>query len=129
MCEFLIKKYDGFPLSGSGDVNPLRYGDKPNGSINIDDNRDIIELELIRQFMRLGKPIIGICRGFQVMNIAFCGTLNQDNRSEYNKYHTSPDLTFKVHPTYCSLSFLKDLYGEKFNVNSHHQSLKKLQMI
>ena len=126
-CVLLSNKYDGFILGGGGDINPILFGEKSNGSIRIDDERDKIEFHLIKIFMKQEKPIMGICRGFQVMNVALGGTINQDMGSKYNAYHTSNDMTFKVHPTYCKPSFLQDLYGETFNVNSHHhQSIKRL---
>lgn len=126
-CSLLCKEYDGLILGGGGDVNPERYGEKIDGSKRIDDERDKVEFGLIDSFMKLGKPIMGICRGIQIMNIALGGTIYQDNGIDYNQYHTSEDFTFKVHPTYCESSFLQELYGKEFCVNSHHhQSLKKV---
>lgn len=126
-CSELSQKYDGLILGGGGDVNPERYGEELNGSKRIDDERDRIELYLIDSFMKLGKPIMGICRGIQVINVALGGTLYQDNGVDYNQYHTSEDSAFKVHLTCCEPSFLQELYGQEFYVNSHHhQSLKKI---
>lgn len=126
-CELLAQKYDGLILSGGGDVNPRIYSEEMKGSRRVDDERDTIEFGLIESFMKLGKPIMGICRGFQVMNIALGGTLYQDNGDEYNKYHTSDNGTYKIHSTYTKPSILQTLYGENFTVNSHHhQSLKKI---
>lgn len=127
LLDFFSKKYDALILGGGGDVNPYRFGEEINGSTRIDDARDVWEFHLIEKFMQLRKPIMGICRGFQVMNVALGGSLYQDNGEAGNKYHTSPDKTFKVHSTYCKPSFLQDLYGNEFNVNSHHhQSLKEV---
>ena len=127
MCNYFSGKYDGLILGGGGDVNPAIYGEKVNGSVQIDDIRDAIEFKLIEEFMKLGKPILGICRGFQIMNIALGGTIYQDNGTECNAYHASPGNAFRTHKTYCNPSFLMELYGDEFTVNSwHHQSLKKL---
>ena len=127
LIEYLSTEYYGFILSGGGDVNPIRYGEEQNGSTRIDDKRDEWEFCLIKRFMELHKPIMGICRGHQVMNVALGGTLYQDDGKKLNNTHTSLDLTFKNHITYCKSSYLQKLYGNKFIVNSHHhQSIKKL---
>jgi putative glutamine amidotransferase len=65
-------------LSGGGDVDPARYGDpchaRTGGILPV---RDALELSLIREFRRLGRPIFGICRGQQILNVALGGGLLQ----------------------------------------------------
>lgn len=127
LLDRFSSEYDGFILSGGGDVNPEIFGEKINDSTRIDDARDEWELQLLNKFMSLGKPIMGICRGHQVMNVALGGTLKQDNGIECNKIHTSTDSVFKTHNTSCKPSFLQELYGTEFIVNSHHhQSLNRV---
>ncbi len=70
---------DGLLLCGGGDVHPSFYGEEPTEwLVRVDQERDWMEIFLARKFMELGKPILGICRGIQVLNVAFGGTLFQD---------------------------------------------------
>ena len=125
--ECFSNEYDGLILGGGGDVNPTLYNELLNGSIRIDTDRDTLELALLDKFVKLRKPVMGICRGIQVLNVYFGGTLHQDDGTEWNEYHTSPDMIFKVHSTECKKSFLSNIYGDKFCVNSHHhQSIKDI---
>lgn len=74
---------DGLLLSGGGDVNPLRYGEMPKpklGSVNPE--RDEQEIALCKAMETEKKPILGICRGAQVLNVAMGGTVYQDIFSE-----------------------------------------------
>jgi putative glutamine amidotransferase len=74
-----IELVDGVLLSGGYDVWPLHYGEEPMPCLeNICPQRDVYELELIRLAQQLSKPLLGICRGLQLLNVAFGGTLYQD---------------------------------------------------
>ena len=69
----------GFLLAGGGDVAPAYYGQSPIPQIGPTSRlRDNVELSLCRAAQRAGKPVLGICRGIQVLNVAFGGTLWQD---------------------------------------------------
>lgn len=78
----LIEKFDGFVFTGARpNVHPSHYGHEPteaHGDFDID--RDALTLPLIRQAVENGTPILGICRGFQEMNVAFGGTLHPEIR-------------------------------------------------
>ena len=117
--------YDGLILCGGGDTHPSFYGEQVNGSVDIDLPRDRAELMLLDAFIKEGKPILGICRGFQLINIYFGGTLEQD--IENAKEHTSFESVDLIHPVKAQKgSVCEKLYGEDFYVNSsHHQALKK----
>lgn len=71
-------KFDGLLLLGGSDIAPFYYGEKNKYSENPDDNRDFIEWHLIRQAMSKKLPIMGICRGHQMITIAHGGSLFQD---------------------------------------------------
>lgn len=134
--EFLAD-FDGLLLAGGEDVNPACYGQENTASGTPDDARDEIELALIQLFMEAGKPILGICRGFQIMNVALGGTLHQDVGETGRRIHT-PDwararetgipVGDKAHLSRAAeFSFLGQLYGTVFSCNSaHHQSVDQL---
>ncbi|MBR2667158.1 MAG: gamma-glutamyl-gamma-aminobutyrate hydrolase family protein [Oscillospiraceae bacterium] len=70
--------FDALLLAGGGDPDPLYYGQEDSGSHPPDRTRDAWELALFFDFWQAGKPIFGICRGLQLINIALGGTLAQD---------------------------------------------------
>ena len=75
----LIELSDGLLLSGGVDVDPARYGQGVlNDTVFVDRDRDELELALIEKYWRTGKPVLAICRGLQVLNVAFGGSLIQD---------------------------------------------------
>ena len=70
---------DGLVLQGGADVSPSSYGETPLAPQWAGDRyRDVYEMELVHEFIEAGKPILGICRGAQLINVAFGGTLYQD---------------------------------------------------
>lgn len=71
------EQLDGLLLPGGGDIDPSFYGEQNLGSKNIDKERDQFEIELTRRFFAEDKPILGICRGAQLLNVALGGTLRQ----------------------------------------------------
>jgi putative glutamine amidotransferase len=77
-AEELLERFDGLLLAGGGDIEPARYGagDHP-AQYGTDPDRDELELELARAAVRMDLPTLGICRGVQLLNVAFGGTLTQ----------------------------------------------------
>lgn len=70
---------DGLILQGGADVSPKAYGEEPiQPEWSGDAVRDAYELELVHEFIEAGKPVLGICRGMQLINVALGGTLYQD---------------------------------------------------
>lgn len=116
---------DGLILCGGSDVHPKFYGEEINGSRGIDLARDEAELRLARDFIRAGKPVLGICRGCQVLNVYFGGSLIQDIPESWMVHHCEQDLVHEV--TAAEGSLMHKLYGSRFTVNSmHHQAVKDL---
>jgi putative glutamine amidotransferase len=75
---------DGLVLTGGPDVSPERYGEAPHPSTQVaDPRRDAFELELVGTTLARETPLLAICRGMQVLNVAAGGTLIQDIRSEH----------------------------------------------
>ncbi|MBC7263798.1 MAG: gamma-glutamyl-gamma-aminobutyrate hydrolase family protein [Chloroflexi bacterium] len=78
------EKLDGLLLSGGGDVAPHRYGTTDSGHlIEVDEQRDEAEWQLARWALEDNRPLLAICRGIQVLNVALGGTLYQDLSVEY----------------------------------------------
>jgi putative glutamine amidotransferase len=76
---------DGLVLAGGEDVAPARYGEPPHPSVvDVDPARDEFEIGLVSEARRRGLPILAICRGIQVLNVACGGTLVQDVPSQVN---------------------------------------------
>jgi len=125
---------DGLVLQGGADVSPQSYAETPTRpEWSGDPARDRYELELLREFIHAGKPVLGICRGCQLLNVAFGGTLYQDIASDV------PDAMAHVHDDYdrhrhqisfpegSSLSRMLAAPGGQALVNSiHHQAVKDL---
>jgi putative glutamine amidotransferase len=124
---------DGLILQGGADIHPSIYGEEPTPMLGpVDAVRDTFELELLRAFIAAGKPIFGICRGMQLINVALGGTLYQDLREQgaATHAHTTEAYDRYVHDVaLASDSWLAALYRDtpSLRVNSiHHQGIKRL---
>lgn len=115
---------DGLLLSGGKDVEPKLYGqEKMFDFVITDPQRDDLEYKIIKAFVDRRKPIWGICRGIQILNVYFGGTLTQDIPTQLGGDH-SKGVCHQV--TLKKDSILGNLYGESMEVNSyHHQALDK----
>lgn len=70
-ASVIINKIDGLILSGGGDIDPVLFCEEPRPETgSIDPDRDAFELDLAAKAMEAGKPVLGICRGIQVINVA-----------------------------------------------------------
>jgi putative glutamine amidotransferase len=77
-AETLLHDFDAVLLAGGGDVEPSRYNATLHPSMyGVDTDRDALEFELALAAARIGVPTLAVCRGFQVVNVAFGGTLHQ----------------------------------------------------
>lgn len=118
---------DGFLFTGGLDVDPVRYGEtKEHDSVEIDEARDRFEFAAFPFFYGTGKPILGICRGLQVLNVLRGGTLFQhiEGHRQTEKEHEARPKTVRLEEG----STLKELTGKnEIYVNSfHHQAVKDL---
>lgn len=125
---------DGLILQGGADIDPSLYGEQSSPAVGPTDRaRDRFELELLHAFAACGKPVFGICRGMQLINVAYGGTLHHDLniggttqfvhyiRERYDQH--AHDLTLKQD------GWLQGLYRGVVSprVNSiHHQGVNQL---
>lgn len=126
-----ISKIDKLLLAGGHDVSPVHYGEDPHPLIQgIHPDRDVFELALIKEAVAQNKPIFGICRGMQLLNVAFGGSLYQDlSLIDHPTIKHVQLPTFFQFPTHGVKikedSRLAALLGTTYHVNSfHHQAVK-----
>ncbi len=122
--EVSAEGYDGLILGGGNDLHPSYYGEEINGASDFDLARDECEFALAEAFIQKGKPVFGICRGGQLLNVFFGGTLYQHLPcSDEHKHGDDASLGHGVHAQ--AGSVFEKLYGTHFAVNSfHHQAVK-----
>ena len=115
----------GLILPGGGDITPAFFGQKNHGSKSIDTELDIIQLQALEMAVRHNKPVLGICKGMQLINVYFGGTIIQHmNEYEIHAWHKGDRFhSSAIVPD----TFLHKLYGDTVLVNSaHHQCLGRL---
>ena len=117
---------DGLILSGGVDVDPALYREDINGAVDINYERDAHEMMLLDAFVKAGKPVFGICRGCQLINVYFGGTLHQHMANTVlHRSGKDPDREHEVEAI--SGSLMEKLYGKRCVVNSvHHQAIKDI---
>jgi putative glutamine amidotransferase len=136
----LYEWLDGLVLTGGEDVEPARYGETVrHASVDSVPERDALEFQLLEWALADGLPVLAICRGIQVLNVAMGGTLYQDLATEpdrptdiaHNQAALDPPVP-RVQPSHAVTvrpgSYLAGLVGEgERAVNSmHHQGIKAL---
>lgn len=134
--EESIKKYlefcDGIIITGGDDISPKYYNDVTSGYCGmLDLNRDSFDYLVIKEAINKKIPILGICRGMQMINVYFGGSLYQDItlNSSFNIGHSQKSK--KEVPTHnvtvSKDSMLYNIFGDEVWVNSfHHQAIKEL---
>jgi putative glutamine amidotransferase len=120
-----VGSLDGIVLSGGADVDAGRYGATAHPATMAEPIRDEFELTLLDAAATAGLPVLGICRGLQVLNVYAGGTLHQDVPS-HARYDVDPaSLTNRI--SLSAGSQLADLYGTEIEANSlHHQTVDVL---
>lgn len=135
--ELLSERLDGIVLPGGGDIDPSTYHGRANGTMSgIDKERDRTEFSLARFAVSAHKPILAICRGLQVLNVALGGTLWEDITSLIPgamEHDLSDDLprNHLSHPVNIEIvSGLAQLVGDNnATVNSiHHQAIRDIAL-
>lgn len=134
IIDDILEKIDGIVFTGGGDISPLIYGSDPiKGLREVSTPRDEFEFILYKKAEILDMPMLGICRGVQVMNVASGGTLYQDiyiEREGCNDHSPSQnEFIHKYHSVdIISGTKLSNIFGDgKLGTNtSHHQAIKTL---
>ena len=130
----MVAALDGLMLQGGTDIDPRAYGEAPTHTIGpVDALRDGFELELLRAFVAAGKPVFGVCRGMQLINVAYGGTLHQDLNADgaTTTRHVRPEL-YDQHAHALRIgegTWLSAIHdgATTARVNSiHHQGIKTL---
>jgi putative glutamine amidotransferase len=130
----LVDRLDGIVFSGGGDIAAARFAGEAHPSIaDVDAPRDQLEFDLLREALKRGKPFLGICRGCQMVNVGFGGTLYTHLADQFAGAleHDQPSdrRTHLVHEVQLDAgSRLLEISGEsRYAVNSHHhQGLRTL---
>ncbi len=131
----LLKEMDGFILTGGTDIAPECYGEEPilEGRWKGDIYRDVYELKVLKFAMDNNKPILGMCRGLQLLNVYLGGTLYQDTSTQKEDALVHRDAQIydqlRHNIAFTEGKMMDRLYGQVENprVNSvHHQSIKDL---
>ena len=128
-----VQSFDGVLFAGGEDVDPAFYGEeKKHDSVQVDRRRDEFELKLLERALDRRLPIFGICRGTQMINVKFGGTLYQDLESDtapqfkHKQDGRRSDTTHQVTLTDPD-SRLAGVFRGSCRVNSlHHQAIKRL---
>lgn len=126
----LVERVDGVVLTGGGDLTPASFGGREGAAEGVDERRDGFELALVHAALHTATPVLGICRGLQVLNVALGGTLVADlpaDRGTAAHWDTgswnAPVHAVRVEPD----SRLFEVTGPTTMVNSmHHQAVDRL---
>ena len=127
------KNLDGLVLQGGADLNPAAYGETAiSPEWAGDRTRDMYEMEFLHEFLECGKPVLGICRGAQLINVAMGGSLYQDIASQLPESisHVSADYDRHAHDiVFEPGSLLEKLLGgapQRKVISVHHQGIRTL---
>ncbi len=131
-----IELADGVILSGGGDPNPVKFGLEPHSKIRrIEEGRDEFEKKFVKRAVNKNIPVLGICKGLQILNLVLGGSIIQDIGSQKNEAikhiqkaprHT---VTHTIKPEPGKETLYEEILGaqERFKVNSfHHQAVEEM---
>jgi putative glutamine amidotransferase len=118
-----VSRLDALVLAGGPDVDPARYGQEPDERTDRPRvQRDEAELRLLNAALETGTPVLGVCRGMQLLNIALGGTLNQHLPDDlgHTDHRPTADSYGLVDVTVSAASRLAGIIGEQVGVRCHH---------
>lgn len=115
-------------LPGGGDITPLFFGQTDHGSHEPDTELDILQLKALSLFAAHKKPVLGICKGLQVINVHFGGDIIQHiDTADRHKWNGRDQVHYVYHSHLGQDDFFYQLYGSSTLVNSaHHQAVGRL---
>lgn len=130
----ILCRLDGVIMSGGEDIAPAYYGEEPHANLGkVNDFRDTYDLRVARMAHNMNIPMLGICRGLQLINVVFGGTLVQDIPSQRPAWNLSHRARSGEEPPMHEVTFeansqLAKMFGvTKLNTNSyHHQAVKDI---
>jgi putative glutamine amidotransferase len=131
----LVLRLDGILFSGGGDVAPQIYGSQAHPLVSeVDPARDRLEIRLAQQAVQSGLPVMGVCRGLQLINVALGGTLYEDILDQHpgaiqHSYSSETQRDYLAHDVRIEAnSLLSRIIGLSHTaVNSlHHQGIRRL---
>ncbi len=113
--------FDGLLLPGGTDIDPMLYGQPNTTSMTPDRDMDALQMQMLDLFVHARKPVFGVCRGLQLINVYFGGTLHQNIATAKEHWGPAKVTDDQIHTSWAVKgSWLEKLYGERFCVNSHH---------
>lgn len=132
--NYFLSKINGLLITGGVDINPEHYGEKPHEKIGkIINERDSLDFTLLEKALNKNIPVLGICRGMQLLNIYFGGSLYQDKslNKNFNLNHyqnnSEPSTLGHLVKVYEKTKLYNIVENKNFKVNSyHHQFIKKV---
>lgn len=115
-------------LPGGGDIAPILFGQTDHGSHQPDMELDLLQLNALAAFAAQKKPVLGICKGLQIINVHFGGDIVQDiDTAARHKWVGKDQLHYVYHSSLDREDFFYQLYGSSALVNSaHHQAAGRL---
>ena len=119
MDDFDVARFDGLVLPGGGDMDPAWYGQENTNSFGINEAEDELQMAVLQEFTDAGKPVLGLCRGCQLLNVFYGGTLKQ--HIGYMHYNT----------VYRDIKVSKDSFFSYYRNHplvrqSHHQAVDEI---
>ena len=111
---------DGVVIGGGDDISPMLYGGKVAARVRLDPARDEMEKQVVLDAMRAGIPVLGICRGAQMLNVAAGGTLHQDAYATYPSRFYKTILPRKCVNVLTGTRLSQILRAPSVNVNALH---------
>ncbi len=130
--DALFALSSGLILSGGEDVDPARYGESPDGARTVSPERDAMEIDLLERALERRIPVLAICRGVQMLNVALGGSLYQDLETKMGTgidHDRFREFAGQIHSIRTEgAELLRDVFpaGEFVQNSAHHQGIRDL---